>query len=671
MIEKVYSVFSTQRYEVLNTESIQLPAVLIDERKSFSMAKKEFKAESKRLLDLMINSIYTHHEIFLRELISNASDALDKLYYRSLTENDGMSREDFYIRLTPDKEAGTLTISDNGCGMTAEELENNLGTIAKSGSLAFKQENESKEDIDIIGQFGVGFYSAFMVADHVKVVSKPYGSDEAWVWESDGADGYTLEKGEKKSFGTDIILSIKPDTEDEKFSEYLETYRLTQLVKKYSDYIRYPIRMTVESERVKEGTGTDDKPAEYETFTEDRTLNSMVPIWKKNKSEVTDEDYNHFYQEKFFDYAPPARIIHSSTEGASTYNALLFIPSRTPYDFYSKSYEKGLQLYASGVLIMDKCADLLPDYFSFVKGLVDSEDLSLNISREMLQHDRQLKLIASRLEKKIKSELKSMLLNDREKYEAFFKNFGLQLKYGVYSDYGAHKDLLQDLLLFYSSSEKKMSTLEEYVGRMKEGQKYIYYACGETTDRIDRLPQTELLKDKGYEILYLTDDVDEFALKMMMKFDDKEFKNVSDKDLGLETEEESAESKKLNEDNSELLRFMKEALGEKVTAVRLSERLKSHPVCLSADGGMSLEMEKVLNAMPGAMPDGQKAQAQRVLEINPSHPIFARLQKLFTENTEAVKEYAGLLYDQALLIEGLPVEDPVAFSNAICKLMAE
>ena len=671
MIEKVYSVFSTQRYEVLNTESIQLPAVSIDERKSFSMAKKEFKAESKRLLDLMINSIYTHHEIFLRELISNASDALDKLYYRSLTENDGMSREDFYIRLTPDKEAGTLTISDNGCGMTAEELENNLGTIAKSGSLDFKQENESKEDIDIIGQFGVGFYSAFMVADHVKVVSKPYGSDEAWVWESDGADGYTLEKGEKKSFGTDIILSIKPDTEDEKFSEYLETYRLTQLVKKYSDYIRYPIRMTVESERVKEGTGTDDKPAEYETFTEDRTLNSMVPIWKKNKSEVTDEDYNHFYQEKFFDYAPPARIIHSSTEGASTYNALLFIPSRTPYDFYSKSYEKGLQLYASGVLIMDKCADLLPDYFSFVKGLVDSEDLSLNISREMLQHDRQLKLIASRLEKKIKSELKSMLLNDREKYEAFFKNFGLQLKYGVYSDYGAHKDLLQDLLLFYSSSEKKMSTLEEYVGRMKEGQKYIYYACGETTDRIDRLPQTELLKDKGYEILYLTDDVDEFALKMMMKFDDKEFKNVSDKDLGLETEEESAESKKLNEDNSELLRFMKEALGEKVTAVRLSERLKSHPVCLSADGGMSLEMEKVLNAMPGAMPDGQKAQAQRVLEINPSHPIFARLQKLFTENTEAVKEYAGLLYDQALLIEGLPVEDPVAFSNAICKLMAE
>ena len=635
------------------------------------MAKKEFKAESKRLLDLMINSIYTHHEIFLRELISNASDAVDKMYYRSLTENDGMSREDFYIRLTVDKENGMLTVSDNGCGMTAEELENNLGTIAKSGSLAFKQENEAKEDIDIIGQFGVGFYSAFMVADHVKVVSRPYGSEQAWCWESDGADGYTLEETTKDSFGTDVILTMKKDTEDEKFSDYLESYRLSQLVKKYSDYIRYPIKMVVEGERLKEGTGKSGKDPEYETYTEDRTLNSMVPIWKKSKSEVTNEDYNRFYQDKFFDYTAPARVIYSSTEGASTYHALMFIPARTPYDYYSRNYEKGLQLYASGVLIMDKCADLLPDYFSFVKGLVDSEDLSLNISREMLQHDRQLRLIASRLEKKIKSELKSMLLNDREKYEDFFKNFGLQLKYGVYSDYGAHKDLLQDLLLFYSSSEKKMVTLEEYVSRMKEGQKYIYYACGETTDRIDRLPQTELLKDKGYEILYLTDDVDEFALRMMMKFDDHEFKNVADKDLGLETEEESSESKKLNEDNGELLRYMKDALGEKVTAVRLSERLKSHPVCLSADGGMSLEMEKVLNAMPGAVPDGQKVKAQRVLEINPAHPIFARLQKLFAENPEQVKEYAGLLYDQALLIEGMPIEDPVAFSNAVCKLMAE
>ena len=633
------------------------------------MAKKEFKAESKRLLDLMINSIYTHHEIFLRELISNASDALDKMYYKSLTENDGMSREDFYIRLTPDKEARTLTVSDNGCGMTAEELENNLGTIAKSGSLAFKQENEAKEDIDIIGQFGVGFYSAFMVADHVKVVSKPYGSDKAWAWESDGADGYTIEEAEKDSFGTDIILTLKADNDDEAFSEYLETYRLTQLVKKYSDYIRYPIRMMVESQRVKEGTGTDDKPAEYESYTEDRTLNSMVPIWKKSKSEVTEEEYNSFYQDKFFDYTPPARVIYSSTEGASTYHALLFIPSRMPYDFYTKNYEKGLQLYASGVLIMEKCADLLPDYFSFVKGLVDSEDLSLNISREMLQHDRQLKLIASRLEKKIKSELKSMLTNEREKYEEFFKNFGLQLKYGVYSDYGTHKELLQDLLLFYSSSEKKMVTLDEYVGRMKEDQKYIYYACGETTDRIDRLPQTELLKDKGFEILYLTDDVDEFALKMMMKYADKEFRNVSDKDLGLETEVDSKEIQKQNEENGELLRFMKDALGDKVSEVKLSERLKSHPVCISSDGGVSIEMEKVLNAMPGA--NGQKIQAKRVLELNASHPVFARLQKLFAENPDAVKEYASLLYDQALLIEGLPIEDPVAFSNAVCKLMAE
>ena len=633
------------------------------------MAKKEFKAESKRLLDLMINSIYTHHEIFLRELISNASDALDKMYYKSLTENDGMSREDFYIRLTPDKEARTLTVSDNGCGMTAEELENNLGTIAKSGSLAFKQENEAKEDIDIIGQFGVGFYSAFMVADHVKVVSKPYGSDKAWAWESDGADGYTIEEAEKDSFGTDIILTLKADNDDEAFSEYLETYRLTQLVKKYSDYIRYPIRMMVESQRVKEGTGTDDKPAEYESYTEDRTLNSMVPIWKKSKSEVTEEEYNSFYQDKFFDYTPPARVIYSSTEGASTYHALLFIPSRMPYDFYTKNYEKGLQLYASGVLIMEKCADLLPDYFSFVKGLVDSEDLSLNISREMLQHDRQLKLIASRLEKKIKSELKSMLTNEREKYEEFFKNFGLQLKYGVYSDYGTHKELLQDLLLFYSSSEKKMVTLDEYVGRMKEDQKYIYYACGETTDRIDRLPQTELLKDKGFEILYLTDDVDEFALKMMMKYADKEFRNVSDKDLGLEAEADSEEIKKQNEDNKELLRFMKDALGDKVSEVKLSERLKSHPVCISSDGGVSIEMEKVLSAMPGA--NGQKIQAKRVLELNASHPVFARLQKLFAENSDAVKEYTSLLYDQALLIEGLPIEDPVAFSNAVCKLMAE
>ena len=635
------------------------------------MAKKEFKAESKRLLDMMINSIYTHREIFLRELISNANDAIDKLYYRSLTdETVGMNRDDFCIRLTVDKENRTLTISDNGCGMSDEELENNLGTIAQSGSLAFKKDNESKEDIDIIGQFGVGFYSAFMVSSHVTVISRPFGSDKAWRWESDGADGYTITEDTKASHGTDIILQLKESSEEENYDEFLESYRLQQLVKKYSDYIRYPIKMMMERSRLKEGTGTEETPAEYESYTGDVTLNSMVPIWKKNKSELTDEDYNSFYREKFFDYEAPLKVIHSSTEGASTYNALLFIPSRTPYDFYSRDYEKGLQLYASGVLIMDKCADLLPDYFSFVKGLVDSQDLSLNISREMLQHDRQLKLIAGRLEKKIKSELLSMLKNDREKYEAFYKNFGLQLKYGVYSEYGAHKELLQDLLMFWSSTEQKLVTLEEYVSRMKEDQKFIYYACGDTTAHIDRLPQTERLKEMGYEILYLTDDVDEFCLKMMMNYSEKEFRSVSDKDLGLEEPQENEEIQKKNEENKELFRFMKDALGDKVTDVRLSSRLKSHPICLSADGGLSIEMEKVLNGMPGAVPDGQKVQAQRVLEINPEHPIFARLTALFAEDPEKLKSYAELLYNQALLIEGLPIEDPVAFTNAVCDLMA-
>ena len=642
------------------------------ERKPVVMAKKEFKAESKRLLDLMINSIYTHREIFLRELISNASDAIDKLYYRSLTDQSvGMNREDFEIRLSVDKEARTLTISDNGIGMTEEDLENNLGTIARSGSLAFKQDNEAKEDIDIIGQFGVGFYSAFMVSDHVTVRTRPFGSDKAWRWESDGADGYTIVEDDKPTHGTDIILEIKPSSEEENYDEFLEGFRLQQLVKKYSDYIRFPIRMMMDRSKLKEGTGTADVPAEYEHYQEEETLNSMVPIWKKNRSELTDEDYNNFYREKFFDYEAPAKVIHSSTEGASTYNALLFIPSRPPYDFYSRDYEKGLQLYASGVLIMEKCPDLLPDYFSFVKGLVDSQDLSLNISREMLQHDRQLKLIASRLEKKIKSELLAMLKNDREAYEAFYKNFGLQLKYGVYSDYGAHKDLLQDLLLFYSSTEKKLVTLEEYVSRMKEDQKYIYYASGETTDRIDRLPQTERLKEMGYEILYLTDDVDEFCLKMMMNFSEKEFRSVSDKDLGLEEKAEDESIQKRNEENQELFRFMKDALGDKVTAVRLTSRLKSHPVCLTTDGGLSIEMERVLNGMPGAVSNGQKVQAQRVLELNPDHPIFARLTSLFAEDSQQLKDFTQLLYDQALLIEGLPIEDPVAFSNLVCQLMAK
>ena len=630
------------------------------------MAKKQFKAESKRLLDMMIHSIYTHREIFLRELISNASDAIDKLYYKALTDGiSGLNRDDFAITLTADKEARTLTVSDNGIGMTSEELENNLGTIAQSGSLKFKKDAEEQEDIDIIGQFGVGFYSAFMVSDKVTVLTKPYGSDKAWKWESTGADGYTITEAEKASHGTDITLSIKANTEEESYDEFLDSYRIQSLVKKYSDYIRYPIRMEVEKSRMKEGTGTDEKPAEYETYTEMETLNSMVPIWRKNKSELKPEDYNRFYKEKFFDYQDPLAVIHSSTEGTATYNALLFIPSKPPFDFYTKEYEKGLQLYASGVLIMDKCPDLLPDYFSFVRGLVDSQDLSLNISREMLQHDRQLKLIADRLQKKIKSELKSMLQNDREKYETFYKSFGLTLKYGVYSGYGVNKNVLQDLLLFYSSSEKKLVTLEEYKSRMKEDQKYIYYACGESVGKIDRLPQTELLRDHGYEILYCTDDVDEFALRMMREFDGKEFRSASDKELGIDDAAETESVKEKSEENKELLRLMKDDLNGKVKDVRLSTRLKSHPVCLSSDGGVSIEMEKVLNTMPG----DQKVQAERVLEINSGHPIFETLKKLFVEDPEKFKTYSDLLYTQALLIEGLPIEDPVAFSNSICDLM--
>ena len=634
------------------------------------MKMKQFKAESKRLLDLMINSIYTHKEIFLRELISNASDAIDKLYYHALSDgNTGLNRDDFSIELAIDKENRTLTITDNGSGMTKEELENNLGVIAKSGSLAFKQENEAKEDIDIIGQFGVGFYSAFMVAANVKVYSRAYGADEAYVWESNGAEGYTVEPCEKASNGTQIVLTIKEDTEDEKYSEFLESYRVQELVRKYSDYIRYPIRMEVEKSRMKEqpeGEEADEEKApEYETYTEVETLNSMVPIWRKNKNELTDEDYNSFYKEKFFDYSDPLKVIHTYTEGAATYHALLFIPAKAPYNYYTRDYEKGLKLYASGVLIMDSCKDLLPDHFSFVKGLVDSEDLSLNISREMLQHDRQLKVIASRLEKKIKSELLSMLKNDREKYEEFFKNFGLQLKYGVYNGFGANKELLQDLLLFYSSSEQKLVTLEEYVSRMKEDQKYIYYAGGESREQIERLPQTELVKDKGYEILYLTDDVDEFALQMMHDYSEKEFKSVSASDLDLDTEEEKKEFEKQTEENKDLLTFMKDALDGKVKAVVLSKRLKSHPVCLSNEGMLSIEMEKVLNAMP----NDQKVKAERVLEVNASHPIFEKLSKLYAEDQEKLKTYAQLLYTQAELIEGMPVEDPVAFSNAVCELM--
>lgn len=628
------------------------------------MAKKQFKAESKRLLDLMINSIYTHKEIFLRELISNASDAIDKLYYRSLTEgNTGLSREDFSVLIEPDKETRTLKIADNGLGMTKEDLEKNLGTIAKSGSLDFKAEMEKKDEIDIIGQFGVGFYSAFMVSDKVTVISKAYGQDEAWQWESTGADGYSITEAEKETCGTEITLVLKEDTEDETYGEYLDTYKIKNLISKYSDYIRYPIQMMVEKQKLKEGS--ED---EYETYSELETLNSMVPLWKKNKSELKDEDYNNFYKEKFYDFADPAKVIHSNVEGVVSYTSLLFVPGQAPYNYYTKDYEKGLQLYSSGVLIMDKCPDLLPDYFSFVRGLVDSQDLSLNISREMLQHDRQLRAIAQRLEKKIKSELLALLNTDRDAYTAFFKNFGLQLKYGLYDQFGAHKEVLKDLVMFHSSSEKQLVTLSEYVSRMKPEQKNIYFASGESVEKIDKLPQTELLKDKGYEILYLTDDIDEFALQMLREFDEKEFKSVSAEDLEIEeTKEEKEAAEKQAEESKDLLDCMKEALGDKVTEVRLSQRLKTHPVCLTAKGGLSIEMEKVLNSMPV----DEKVQAERVLEINAKHPVLEALNNTYKEDKEAVKEYAQLLYSQALLIEGLPVEDPVAFSNAVCKLMTK
>ncbi len=625
------------------------------------MQNKEFKAESKRLLDLMINSIYTHKEIFLRELISNASDAIDKLYFKSLTDDKvGISKDDFAIKIDLDKDARTITISDNGIGMTEEELENHLGTIANSGSFKFKNENKLEDDVDIIGQFGVGFYSAFMVAKEVTVKSKAYGSDKAYQWISEGADGYQIGECEKDTVGTEITLKLKDDTEDEKYSDYLEQYRIKSLVKKYSDYIRFPVKMDVTQSRLKEGT--ED---EYEDYTVTETLNSMVPIWRKNKSELKDEDYNSFYKEKFFDYNEPLLHIHTKAEGTATYNALLYIPSKAPYDYYSKEYEKGLQLYSSGVLIMDKCADLLPDHFSFVKGLVDSEDLSLNISREMLQHDRQLKLIAKSLERTIKNELTKMLKNDREKYEEFYKAFGLQLKFGVYNNYGMNKDSVKDLIMFHSSKENKLVTLEEYVNRMPEDQKYIYYACGESIARIDSLPQTELVKDKGYEILYFTDNVDEFAIKMLMNYKEKEFKSVSAGDLDLDTPEEKEEIKAKEEDAKDLFKFMEEKLGGKVKTVRLSKRLKSHPVCLTSDGEVSVEMEKVLNAMP----NDQKVQADKVLEINPEHPVFETLKSIYGKDNEKLEKYSKLLYNQALMIEGLPVENPAEFSNLVCELM--
>ena len=628
------------------------------------METKQFKAESKRLLDMMINSIYTHKEIFLREIISNASDAIDKLYFKSLTDTSvGLNKDDFAIQIKADKEAKTLTVEDNGIGMTEEELENNLGTIAQSGSLAFKTDNDLGEDVDIIGQFGVGFYSTFMVAKEVRVLTKAYGSDKAYLWKSNGVDGYTIEPAEKETAGTVITMVLKEDTEDEKYSEYCETWRIQQLVKKYSDYIRFPIKMDVEhSNYAEEG----EEPT---TTIETETLNSMTPIWKKNKSELTEEDYNKFYSEKFLDYQEPIAHIHSKNEGIASYDALLYIPSKAPFDYYSKDYEKGLQLFSSGVLIMDKCADLLPDWFSFVKGVVDSEDLSLNISREMLQQDRQVKIIAKNVEKSIKNELAKLLKNDREKYEKFFEVFGLQFKFGIYQSYGAAIDTLKDLLLFKSTFEDgKSVTLKEYVSRMKEDQKYIYYACGETKERIDKLPQIEKIKDMGYEVLYMTQDVDDFCLKVMLNYDGKAFKSISDADVDLDTEEEKEEVKKLDEENKDLFAFMQETIADKVNKVRLSKKLKSHPVCLSSDGGMiSIEMEKVLNAMP--QNDANRVKADKALEINPNHEIFGKLQKLYAEDKDTLKDYTKLLYDQALLIEGLSIDDPVEFANLVCKLM--
>lgn len=623
----------------------------------------EFKAESKKLLDMMINSIYTHKEIFLRELISNASDAIDKLYFKSLTDDSvQMSKSDFKIEIKPDKEAKTLTVSDNGIGMTKDELENNLGTIASSGSLKFKNENKMEgEESQIIGQFGVGFYSAFMVAKKVTVITKHFGDDKALKWESTGVDGYTISEAEKENAGTDVILELKDDTDDEKYSEFLDQYRIQGLVRQYSDYIRFPINMDFTSRKQKEG----GKDGEFEDVVENRTLNSMVPLWKKNKNEIKDEDYSKFYKEKFLDYQDPLCHMHVKNEGIVSYDALLYIPEKAPFDYYTKDYEKGLQLYSNGVLIMEKCKDLLPDYFGFVKGLVDSPDLSLNISREMLQHDRQLKSIARSIEKSIKNELTKMLKNDREKYVRFWQAFGPQLKYGAYADYGMHKEALQDLLLFYSSNEAgKMTTLAEYVSRMPESQKDIYYATGASVESIEKLPAAESIKEKGYEILYFTENVDEFCAKFMRDYKEKPFKSVNADDLDIATDEEKKEIKEQETSNKDLLEKIKNDLGGEVETVKVSSRLKNHAVCLSSEGEITLEMEKVLNQNPGP----EKVKAKRVLEINPNHPVFEKLKE-YKDNDEKIKKYSTLLYDQALLIEGLPVNDPVEFSNLVCELM--
>ncbi|MGN8645207.1 molecular chaperone HtpG [Gracilibacillus sp. HCP3S3_G5_1] len=625
------------------------------------MEKKQFQAESKRLLEMMVHSIYSQKEIFLRELISNASDAIDKIYYKALTDDSiSFNKDDYYIRIEPNKDNRTLIVKDTGIGMTKEELEENLGTIAKSGSLAFKKEVEMKEGQEIIGQFGVGFYSSFMVADKVTVYTRSLHSDEGFKWESDGEEGYTIEPYDKQDVGTEIIIHLKENAEEENYDEFLEEYRLKSIIKKYSDFIRYPIKMEVIEKKPKE-----DNEEELEDVIEDQTINSMVPIWRKNKQELRDEDYESFYQEKHFGFDKPLSHLHISVDGMVRFQSILYIPEQLPFNYYSQDFEKGLELYSNGVLIMDKCADLLPDHFSFVRGIVDSEDLSLNISREILQQDRQVKLIAKNIEKKIKNHLQSMLKNEREQYEKFYEAFGRQLKYGVYTDFGANKDKLKDLLLFYSSSEQKLVSLKEYVERMPEEQEHIYYATGESHERIEKLPQTELVKDKGFEILYFTDEVDEFAIKMLMNYDDKEFKNVSSGDLDLEDEETKKEAEKQKEEHKDLLEEMKEVLGNKVKDVKLSTRLKTHPVCLSAEGDVSIEMEKVLKQMP----DNQNIEATKVLEINNKHDIFQALVNAHKTDKEKVKLYTNILYNQALLIEGLPIEDPVALTNDMCKVM--
>jgi len=623
--------------------------------------KQEFQAESKRLLELMINSIYTQKEIFLRELISNASDAIDKIYYKALTdENLTFNKDDYYIKIIPDKANRTLTISDTGIGMTEQELIENLGVIAKSGSLAFKREIEAKEDHHIIGQFGVGFYSAFMVAETVTVISRALGSDRAFKWESSGADGFTVEPWEKETVGTDVILKLKPNTADENYDQYLEEYRLRQIIKKYSDFIRYPIKMEITRTRKKEGSET-----EFEEYRSEETINSMVPIWRRNKNELKPEDYENFYYEKKYGYDKPLSWLHIHADGAVVYNAILFIPEHAPFDYYTRDFEKGLELYSSGVLIMNKCPDLLPDHFSFVRGMVESEDLSLNISREMLQHDRQLKQIAKNIRNRIKNHLLQMLKDEREKYEKFFKAFGRQLKFSLYTDMGVNRDELQDLLLFLSSKEKKMVTLEEYVSRMPEDQKYIYYATGESVERIDKLPQAELVLSKGYELLYLTEDVDEFAIKVLTQYKGKEFRSISGGDLGIEPDEQEKPSDEEAKEQEELFKAMKEVLGDKVKDVRASKRLKSHPVCLTAEGELSIEMEKVLRQTP----HGKNIRAEKVLEINTGHSVYEALKRARASGDDKLRRYTNLLYNQALLIEGLPIDDPVAFANDICELM--